>query len=76
MGPRCPSCKGKMEYEAPRYVCTGCGLVISRYDFDKVKRNHFEAKKDEDDEFYEKKKRNKDYLDWYTSSDRDNMDDD
>ncbi|MHA1629388.1 MAG: hypothetical protein ACTSXO_00135 [Candidatus Heimdallarchaeota archaeon] len=70
MPPRCPSCKSKMEYEPPNYVCPGCGLVINRYDFDKVKREHFQKKKTDDDPFYEKKKKNRDYLDWYTSSDK------
>ncbi|NHJ87296.1 MAG: hypothetical protein FK734_17665 [Asgard group archaeon] len=72
MPPRCPSCKGKMDYQPPRYVCTSCGLVINRYEFDKMKREHFGSKPDdEEDEFYEKKKKNRDYLDWYLSSDKD-----
>lgn len=77
MAPRCPSCKGKMETEAPNYVCTSCGLVISRYEFDKMKRQHFGgSRRDEDDPEYEQKKKNKDYLDWYLSSDKDAADDD
>ncbi|HUT82390.1 MAG TPA: zinc ribbon domain-containing protein [Candidatus Bathyarchaeia archaeon] len=76
MPPRCPSCKGKMEYEPPRYVCTSCGLVISRYEFDKTKREHFgDVKKEEDDEFYEKKKKKEEYRDWYLSSDKEKYDD-
>jgi transcription initiation factor TFIIIB Brf1 subunit/transcription initiation factor TFIIB len=71
MPPKCPNCKGKMEYEPPNYVCTSCGLVVKRYDFDKMKREHFKGKGDEDDPYYEEKRKKKDYLDWYLSSDKD-----
>ncbi len=77
MAPRCPSCKGKMETDPPHYVCTSCGLVINRYQFDKMKREHFAAsKRSDDDPEYEQKKKNKDYLDWYLSSNKDKIDED
>ena len=71
MPPRCPNCKGKMEYEPPRYVCTSCGLVVNRYEFDKVKREHFGRRRDDDDPDYEEKQKREDYLKWYLSSDKD-----
>lgn len=76
MPPRCPSCKGKMDYQPPNYVCRSCGLVVNRFEFDKTKRKHFSRRQDEDDPDYEHKKKNKDYLDWYLSSDKDNIEDD
>lgn len=74
MPPKCPNCKGKMEYEPPSYVCTSCGLAVNRLDFDKTKREHFGSKPDGDDEYYEEKKKKKDYLDWYLSSDKESYD--
>ena len=63
-----------MEYEPPNYVCTSCGLVVNRFEFDKTKREHFGSKHEEDDEYYEEKKKKKDYLDWYLSSDKESYD--
>ena len=72
MPPRCPNCKGKMDNKPPHYVCTECGLVIKRYEFDKVKREYFPSKKtDEEDTFSEDKKKKKEYLDWFLSSNKD-----
>lgn len=76
MPPRCPNCKGKMDAEPPNYVCRTCGLVINRYQFDKTKREHFDGRREEDDAEYEHKKKNRDYLDWYLSSDKDKVDED
>jgi transcription initiation factor TFIIIB Brf1 subunit/transcription initiation factor TFIIB len=73
MPPKCPNCKGKMENEPPNYVCTSCGLVVNRFEFDKTKREHF-GSKPEDDSYYEEKKKKKDYLDWYLSSDKESYD--
>lgn len=74
MPPKCPNCKGKMEYEPPNYVCTSCGLVVNRFEFDKTKREHFGSKPEEDDSYYVEKKKKKDYLDWYLSSDKESFD--
>ncbi|HUU78298.1 MAG TPA: TFIIB-type zinc ribbon-containing protein [candidate division Zixibacteria bacterium] len=76
MPPRCPNCKGKMDHEPPNYVCRACGLVVNRYDFDKTKREHFGTSRNDDDPDHEHKKRNRDYLDWYLSSDKDDIDED
>ena len=71
MPPRCPNCRGKMEYEPPRYVCTSCGLTVSRYDFDKIKRKHFGGgRRGEDDPDDEEKRKREDYLNWWLSSDK------
>jgi transcription initiation factor TFIIIB Brf1 subunit/transcription initiation factor TFIIB len=75
MPPRCPSCKGKMEYKPPNYVCRECGLVIKRLEFDKMKRQHFKGRSEDEDEYSEDKRKKKDYLDWYLSSDKDEFDD-
>ncbi|MEA2070865.1 MAG: hypothetical protein U9O98_06190 [Asgard group archaeon] len=71
MPPRCPSCKGKMEYEPPNYVCHSCGLVVNRFDFDKTKRKHFKRQREEEDPEYEKRRKNREYLDWWESSKED-----
>jgi transcription initiation factor TFIIIB Brf1 subunit/transcription initiation factor TFIIB len=60
-----------MEYEPPNYVCTTCGLVINRFEFDKTKRKHFGSRRrDEEDPETEHRRKNAEYLDWYLSSDK------
>ena len=73
--PRCPNCKAKMDYEAPNYVCKSCGLVVNRFEFDKMKRQHFNSRRDYEDPEDEHKREREDYLDWWLSSNKDSEED-
>lgn len=77
MPPRCPNCKGKMEYEPPYYVCTSCGLTVNRHEFDKTKRKHFGGGRryDDEDPDYEHKQEREDYLKWWLSSKKEEEED-
>ncbi|MBD3192427.1 MAG: hypothetical protein GF308_17440 [Candidatus Heimdallarchaeota archaeon] len=76
MPPRCPNCKGKMEYEPPYYVCTSCGLTVNRHEFDKTKRKHFGGgRRYDEDPDYEQKQEREDYLKWWLSSKKEEEDD-
>jgi len=61
-----------MKRKAPFYVCPACGLSVRPEDlqvaFDRSKREVDSVRVSrEDDEYDKKKKRQKDYLKWWTS---------
>ncbi len=64
----CPECAGTMKYDrnARLLVCQRCGLAVTRQELDKMRaelRKFVEVEDTED----EKRRRRKDYLDWYLS---------
>ena len=64
----CPECAGNMKYDrnARLLVCQRCGLAVTRNELDKMRaelRKFVEVENTED----EKRRRRKDYLDWYLS---------
>ncbi|GAB4328909.1 MAG: hypothetical protein Kow0069_36270 [Promethearchaeota archaeon] len=69
---RCPECGGIMEYNPALklLVCTSCGLAVTRSELDRM---HDEQRKrlDPQSREEERRKRRKEYLDWYLSSKKD-----
>ena len=68
----CPDCKTLMKRKAPFYVCPACGLSVKPEDlqvaFDRSRKEVENVRGSrEDDEYDKKKKRQKDYLNWWTS---------
>ncbi|MHA1226439.1 MAG: hypothetical protein ACTSR2_05665 [Candidatus Hodarchaeales archaeon] len=67
---RCPECGGEAKWRSPYYVCTACGLTLSRVEYE---RAHFRQKSalweaqlsDENDEMEKKRKRHREYEDWF-----------
>ena len=60
--PRCPECGGKMIYrkDLKVWVCTSCGLMLTREQLDEIReRILYESKKEE------KKSKVREYLDWW-----------
>ncbi len=64
----CPECGGISKWNPPFYVCSVCGLALRRQEYerlvDKQKEALWEAQQ-QSEEMDKKRKRNKDYLDWY-----------
>ena len=65
----CPECGGKAKWEPPFYVCGVCGLALRRQEYqrlvDKQKEALFQAQVEQSESHDKKRKRNRDYLDWY-----------
>lgn len=68
----CPECGGKAKWEPPFYVCSVCGLALRRHEYermlDKQKEALWEAQIDQTEGLDKKRKRNREYLDWYLGS--------
>ncbi|MFW9778942.1 MAG: hypothetical protein ACFFE8_08835 [Candidatus Heimdallarchaeota archaeon] len=71
---KCPECGGLAKWRSPFYVCTVCGLALRRREYeqmhDRQRAMVMEAQIDrvEDEADFgdqRKRKRNKEYLDWY-----------
>lgn len=71
---KCPECGGLAKWRSPFYVCTVCGLALRRREYERMHDSQrtmvLEAQVDEarDEEaaaFGKKRKKQKDYLDWY-----------
>lgn len=69
---KCPECGGKAKWESPFYVCTVCGLALRRREYerlrDRQKADLYEAQIDQFEEENKKRRRNREYLDWYLGS--------
>jgi transcription elongation factor Elf1 len=69
---KCPECGGKAKWESPFYVCTVCGLALRRREYerlrDKQKADLYEAQIDQSEEEHKKRRKNREYLDWYLGS--------
>ncbi|MFX0051146.1 MAG: hypothetical protein ACFE8U_07630 [Candidatus Hermodarchaeota archaeon] len=69
---KCPECGGLAKWESPFYVCTVCGLALRRREYerlrDRQKADLYEAQIDQFEEENKKRKRNREYLDWYLGS--------
>ncbi|MHA1783652.1 MAG: hypothetical protein ACTSVY_12590 [Candidatus Helarchaeota archaeon] len=68
--PACPECSGLMKYNrnTKLYHCMRCGLVLSRKEIDDAHEKRRDLiKESRDDRYDERKKRHKDYLNWYLS---------
>ena len=65
--PYCPECGNEMKYDSllKRYICKGCGLSLTSQELLELK-DKLKPEQDETDD--ERKKRRKDYLDWWFSS--------
>lgn len=59
--PRCPECGGKMIYNrsSKTYICTSCGLVLTREQLDEMRESLLRE--------YEEESRSKakEYLEWW-----------
>lgn len=56
--PRCPECNGYMRYDRRLkvYICTSCGLMLSRDEIERYRRRNYvdeEDEKSEIEEYYE-----------------------
>ena len=70
---KCPECGGKAKWQSPFYVCTVCGLALRRQEYERMqfrqKTELWEAQLDEEEnEFSKKRKRHKEYEDWFLGS--------
>lgn len=69
---RCPECGGLAKWQPPFYVCTVCGLSLRRREYermtDRQKKALYEAQIDKFEEEDKKRKRNREYLDWFLGS--------
>ena len=70
---KCPECGGKAKWQSPFYVCTICGLALRRREYERMHDQQkdilVEAQIDRaEEEFGRKRKRNREYLDWYLGS--------
>ena len=65
--PYCPECGGEMGYDPllKRYICKSCGLSLTSQELMEL-RDKMHDNSDED----ERKKKRKEYLDWWTSRKR------
>ena len=65
----CPECGGKAKWEPPFYVCSVCGLALRRQEYqrlvDKQKETLREAQVEQSESYDKKRKKNREYLDWY-----------
>ena len=69
----CPECGGISKWKPPFYVCGVCGLALRRQEYERMvqrqKEALIEAQHEEGlGEHDKKRKRNRDYLDWYLGS--------
>mgnify|MGYP006298511339 CR=1 FL=1 len=73
---RCPECAGKMEWESAlkMMVCQSCGLSLNRHELDSYWKEIKQQNINEADEYQDKKRRKKDWLDWYSKSKDDKKD--
>jgi len=64
--PYCPECGGVMGYDARlrRYVCKSCGLSLTSQELMEL-RDRLRPERDTDED--ERRKRRKEYLDWWFS---------
>jgi len=64
--PYCPECGGEMRYDQTmkRYICKSCGLSVTYEELMEM-RDHSKERSESDEE--KRKKRRKDYLDWWFS---------
>jgi tRNA(Ile2) C34 agmatinyltransferase TiaS len=64
--PYCPECGGEMSYDAHlrRYMCKSCGLSLTSQELMELKDQLQPGKSTDEDE---RKKRRKEYLDWWFS---------
>ncbi len=69
---KCPECGGLAKWRSPFYVCTVCGLALSRRDYermhDKQKSVLYDAQLEEHENLDKKRKKEREYLDWYLGS--------
>ncbi len=68
----CPECGGISKWNPPFYVCSVCGLALRRQEYermvDKQKEALWEAQEEQNEGTDKKRKRNREYLDWYLGS--------
>lgn len=73
----CPECGGEMKFYPPYYSCLSCGLSAKRSELDDLREKYRDLVREENEKEYEdekgrkaklKRKRQKEMLDWYTSS--------
>ncbi len=68
----CPECGGISKWNPPFYVCSVCGLALRRQEYermvDKQKEALWEAQEEQSEGTDKKRKRNREYLDWYLGS--------
>ncbi|MFX1515843.1 MAG: hypothetical protein ACFFC6_05995 [Promethearchaeota archaeon] len=69
----CPECGGISKWNPPFYVCSVCGLALRRQEYERMvqqqKEALLEAQYEEGlGEQDKKRKRNREYLDWYLGS--------
>ena len=64
--PYCPECGGEMRYDSmlKRYICKSCGLSVTYEELSEM-RDRVRDRPDSGED--EKKKRRKEYLDWWFS---------
>ena len=64
--PYCPECGGEMRYDPTlkRYICKSCGLSVTYEELMEI-RDRIKEIPESDEE--KRKKRRKDYLDWWFS---------
>ncbi len=62
--PYCPDCGGEMRYDSTlkRYICKSCGLSVTYEELTDL-RDRLKERPESDEE--KRKKRRKDYLDWW-----------
>jgi transcription initiation factor TFIIIB Brf1 subunit/transcription initiation factor TFIIB len=60
----CPECGGEMKSVLKRKVCETCGLALWPEEYDALWDKVRDQRWDEEDQ---KKKKNREYLEWYTS---------
>jgi len=67
---KCPECAGNMKFNPQNksLVCQSCGLSLKRYELENYWKKIRNENIDDLDETSRKKKRRKDWLDWYASS--------
>ena len=63
--PFCPECGGEMHYDTllKRYICKSCGLSLTYQELIEMKEKLRHSP--ETDETEKRKKRRKEYLDWW-----------
>ncbi len=64
--PFCPECGGELRYDpaSKHYICKSCGLSLSYQELMELKDKYQPDTESEDDR---RKKRRKEYLDWWFS---------
>jgi DNA-directed RNA polymerase subunit M/transcription elongation factor TFIIS len=62
----CPECGGEMQYDSKvrRYSCKSCGLSLSNQELIEIKDRSKPVEESSDEK---KRKRHKDYLNWWFS---------